>query len=86
MLHIAGEHVKMKKAVADGHQPKTPLGAIDLFGGGGIVGAYRPFERRSESGVFGDPTVADPDHGKQWVDLAADKLAEVVRAMEADDL
>ena len=70
MLHLAPEHVRMEKAVAN--YPTFP----DDFG----EVPYR-WSAFSDSPVLGDPTAATADKGQTILDVVLDRMAQLVASL-----
>lgn len=78
MLHYEPDTVDMALAVREMPKSYSPYRATDLLSTGPAVAPDR-FRDRTHSGVQGDPTVADAEHGAHLSSLAADALARFIR-------
>lgn len=71
MLAIAPEQVRLERAVRD-MRPSTVIQRRDPFAPPAFIQGGK---MRSESGVFGDPTKADPDRGRAYLQAKIDDLS-----------
>jgi len=78
MLHYEPETVDMALAVREIPKAYSPYRAADLLSTGPAVAPDR-FRDRTHSGVQGDPTVADAEHGAHMASLTAAALARFLR-------
>lgn len=76
LLHICPELVQMDKAVKEYSLQKSEFYGIDV--GKTKVEFMDWWSRMSESGVVGDPTTADEETGKAFLDVAVDNLVAFI--------
>ncbi len=74
VLHLEPELVDMTKAI--GHYPNVPDGLIGLTSGAAVASWLT--RDWSESGVFGDPTLATPERGAIRLEAATSALAKTL--------
>lgn len=77
VLALRPELVDMSAAVDDGIPPTSLLLRGDLLRGGGATRAL-PFDRISTTGVFGKPTLATAEKGRQILDITVSMLRQLV--------
>ena len=74
MLHLRPELVRMDRAVSEYPAHSREYDISNL-----------PMGALSESGVFGDATVASADKGQRWFDACVDRIADIwSKALEQD--
>ncbi len=81
MLYLYAEHVDLEAASDD---PVTPLSAYsptDMFEGGPL-GTRQTYDRMTEEGARGSPTLATAEAGEKLFDAVCDELAAVLAAVE----
>ena len=83
-MHLHPELVDLSKAETQNiHDPDSRFFNLDLAGGGGGAMLMRWWSDISPDGTMGDPTVATPETGKQFLDAAIARCAELIGEMRA---
>jgi len=77
VLALRPDLVDMSAAVDDGIPQSSPMLRGDLLRGGGATRAL-PFDRISKSGVFGKPTLATAEKGRQILEITVSMLRQLV--------
>lgn len=77
MLHLFPELVKMDRATASYPDPGSGYLTTDLLGASPIR-SYLDFRDVSESGVFGDPSLATPEQGARFFAAVSQVLARFI--------
>ena len=81
MLHLAPELVQMDRAIADLGRAESPWGWRDFRGSasnGPVSFPITPLTR-SQSGVYGDPTLATAAKGERIVSHVAARLGQLLQ-------
>ncbi|MFC6765906.1 creatininase family protein [Natrinema soli] len=78
MLYLYPELVDTDTMPATYWEEEYDLGGDDLVSGGPLS-VYRPFEKYSDSGAIGDPSVADETTGQQIFEGTAEALAGLLK-------
>ncbi len=81
MLYLYEELVDLDAAVDDPVTPLTDFSPKDMFEGGPL-GTRRTYDRLSESGTRGEPTLATIETGEKLFDSICDELAAVLAAVD----
>ncbi|WBU58935.1 creatininase family protein [Paracoccus albus] len=83
-MHLHPELVDLSKAeTRNTHDPDSRFFNLDLAAGGGGAMLMRWWSDISPDGTMGDPTVATPETGKQFLDAAITRCAELIGEMRA---
>jgi creatinine amidohydrolase len=75
MLHLRPTKVYMDRARPELDFISTPNYYMDWIEGGRLI-ANPPWSDDTETGVYGDPTVASAENGKRWLDAAVEEKLE----------
>ncbi|QPZ92384.1 creatininase family protein [Thioclava electrotropha] len=82
--HLHPELVDLDKAECQNlHDPDTKFFNLDLAAGGGKAMLMRWWSSVSPDGTMGDPTVADAETGKAFLEAAIEETTALVREMRA---
>lgn len=81
MLHLYAELVDIGTAVDDPVTPLTEYSPRDMFEGG-VLGTRQPYDRLSEDGARGEPTLATAETGEKLFEAICTELAAVLVAVE----
>ena len=83
-LYLRPDMVDMTKARCQvTHDGSSRFFNLDLAGGGSKAMLMRWWSESSPDGTMGDPTVATPETGKQFLDIAQSALVALVREIRA---
>lgn len=83
-LHLHPEHVDLSKAEAQNlHDPDSRFFNLDLARGGGRAMLMRWWSAMSPDGTMGDPTVADAETGRKFLEAAVEETTALVREIRA---
>jgi len=77
VLALRPDLVDMSAVVDDGIPQASPMLRGDLLRGGGATRSL-PFDRISKSGVFGKPTLATAEKGRQILEITVSMLRQLV--------
>jgi len=78
-LYFDPDHVQIEKAKESiVHDDKSGYFCLDLMGGARAM-VMEWWSSQTENGTMGDPTVADPSHGKIFYDAAVTELTGLIR-------
>ncbi|MFC7157012.1 creatininase family protein [Halomarina halobia] len=77
MLYLHGAAVEMSAATDEPESRLTPYSGRDMFDGGPL-GMRRTYDRLTEDGVRGEPTLATPEIGEKLFEELTDRLADLV--------
>ena len=81
MLYLYGELVDLDSAVDDPVTPLSAHSASDMFEGGPL-GTRRSYDRMTEDGARGEPTLATAETGETLFEAVCAELADVLVAVE----
>jgi creatinine amidohydrolase len=83
-MHLHPERVHIEKSARQNlHDPDSRFFNLDLAGGGGGAMLMRWWSEVSPDGTMGDPTVADPETGKRFLDAAIAETTALIREIRA---
>jgi creatinine amidohydrolase len=83
-MHLHPDRVDIGKSTTQNlHDPDSKFFNLDLAGGGGGAMLMRWWSEVSPDGTMGDPTVADPDTGKRFLDAAIEETTALIREIRA---
>ena len=83
-MYLHPERVHIEKSVTQNlHNPQSKFFNLDLAGGGGGAMLMRWWSEVSPDGTMGDPTVADPETGKRFLDAAIEETTALIREIRA---
>lgn len=77
--------VRKDKLAPDGRWPASPFFAKDMLKGGSASLALT-FDEISDTGTVGDPTSASAEKGERFFSLIIERLGEIVRLMEGEEI
>jgi creatinine amidohydrolase len=77
-LHLDSERVQLEKAKPDMDMPSSEFIWMDLMEGSRVL-LMDEWTRFSKSGVYGDPTLANPDKGKMVFEAVVEAFLRLVR-------
>jgi len=78
------EHVDLSKAATQNlHDPGSRFFNLDLAKGGGKAMLMRWWSEVSPDGTMGDPTVADPETGREFLRAAIEETTALIREIRA---
>lgn len=81
MLYLYEEYVDLDAAVDDPVTPLSEYSPRDMFEGGPL-GTRKTYDRLTEDGARGEPTLATAEAGEKLFDAVCDELASVLSAVE----
>jgi creatinine amidohydrolase len=82
MMHLRADLVAIERAVTTYPDPGSRYLTTDLLGGS-AVRTYRDFADLSESGTFGDPSLATPETGARFFEAVVGELARFLEDFAA---
>jgi creatinine amidohydrolase len=83
-LYLHPERVHLEKSATQNlHNPDSKFFNLDLAGGGGGAMLMRWWSAVSADGTMGDPTVADAETGKRFLQAAIEETTALVREIRA---
>jgi creatinine amidohydrolase len=83
-MHLHPERVHLEKSATQNlHNPDSKFFNLDLAGGGGGAMLMRWWSEVSPDGTMGDPTVADPETGKRFLQAAIEETTALIREIRA---
>lgn len=79
-MHLDPEHVYLDRAAAQVvHDPSSRYLNLDLASGGSRAMLMRWWSAQSPDGTMGDPTLAEPETGRQFLEAAVEETLGLVR-------
>lgn len=87
MLHLHPPLVRDAQRVADGRQPELDWIRHDMLRSSPVSAVY-DFDELTDTGTFGDPTLATASKGKLMFDAVVDRLNALIRdiaSLQGDD-
>ncbi|MPV86759.1 creatininase family protein [Ostreibacterium oceani] len=82
--HLEPEHVDLSKAATQNlHDDKSQFFNLDLTTGGGKAMLMRWWSAVSPDGTMGDPVVANPETGREFLAAAIEETTALVREIRA---
>lgn len=83
-MHLFPGRVHIEKSATQNlHNPDSKFFNLDLAGRGGGAMLMRWWSEVSPDGTMGDPTVADPETGKKFLEAAIEETTALVREIRA---
>ncbi|MGB5557476.1 MAG: creatininase family protein [Paracoccaceae bacterium] len=83
-MHLHPELVDLTKSAKQiVHNPDSKFFNLDLAGGGGGAMLMRWWSEVSPDGTMGDPTVADAETGRRFLEAAIEETTDLVREIRA---
>ncbi|PKP71247.1 MAG: hypothetical protein CVT82_03430 [Alphaproteobacteria bacterium HGW-Alphaproteobacteria-4] len=83
-LHLHPERVNLKKAAKQVvHNSGSKFFNLDLAGGGSPAMLMRWWSEASPDGTMGDPTVADAETGRLFLEAAIEETTALIREIRA---
>ncbi len=83
-MHLHPELVELDKAEKQIlHDPDSQFFNLDLAAGGSSASLMHWWSAISPDGTMGDPTLADPETGRQFLEAAIDATVELVQEIRA---
>lgn len=77
VMHLRPELVRTERIRRDGKQPMPGRFTLDMLAGAPVTAVY-DFHDISETGTFGDPTLADAERGRRFFEAGAEEAAAFV--------
>ena len=85
LLYLRGDLVRMEKAEKDISFQKTEFFYWDLESASPVF-FHEWFSRYSRTGTVGDPTKANAEKGRRFVEAVVDRLAALIREFQAREI